>query len=239
MSRARISISIAALLALSLPLHTQQAVKLERTIPVPGMNGGFDHLSYDPASGRICATAEDQGEVYVFAYKSGAQLASIQGFAKPHSVLAMPGSPSVLVVDSEKSKSALLISASLQRAANVPLLLGANCLLYDPATGWALITAGGDRVGMKTSQIAAVEPGTGRIVHSTDVDALHLQPMALDAPSRRLFVSIADHKSIGVFDEQSLHMLAEWKLGPEKHNHQPIAFDTEHQKLFVAIDHPG
>jgi hypothetical protein len=92
---------------------------------------------------------------------------------------------------------------------------------------------------MNTSQVVALEPSSGGIIKSTDVDALHLQPMALDATNRRLFVSIADHKSIGVFDEQNLQMLAEWKLGHEEHHHQPIAFDAEHHKLFVAIDHPG
>lgn len=239
MLRIHPTISIAALLALSLPLRAQQSVNLERTIRVPSMTGGFDHITYDPASGRLFVAAEDQGRVYVFAYKSGAKLATIQGFAKPHSVLALPGSSSVLVIDSEKSKSALLGSASLQRSANVPLLLGANCLLYDPSMGWALITAGGDRVGMKTSQLAAVDPATGRIVKSTEVAALHLQPLSLDTAGKRLFVSIADHKSIGIFDEQNLHLLTEWKLGSEKHNHQPLAFDAERHKLYVAIDHPG
>ena len=122
---------------------------------------------------------------------------------------------------------------------NVSLALGANCLLYDSNAKRAFITAGGDRVGMKTSQVVAIDPATGRTIKSVDVDALHLQPMALDTVGKRLFVSIADHKSIGVFDEESLRMLAEWKLGAEKHHHAPIAFDAEQHRLYVAIDHPG
>ena len=203
------------------------------------MTGGFDHLAYDPASHRVFATAEDQGKVYVFLLDSGEKLAAINGFAKPHSVLALPGSAFVLVIDSEQSKSAFLNAASLQREQSVALAPGVNCLLYDQRTGQAFITAGGDRVGMKASQVAIVDPATGRITRSAEIDALHLQPMSLDAAGRRLFVSIADHNSIGVFDEATLHMLAEWKLGPGSHHHAPITFDPEHHRLFVAIDHPG
>ena len=236
----RISSTLPLLLGLGLSLTaSSQQLQLEKQIPVAGMTGGFDHLAYDPATQRIFATAEDQGKVYVLSLISGQLLAKVDGFGKPHSVLARAGASSVLVVDSEKSKSALLSATSLKVMSRVAMPPGANALVYDQKIGRAIITAGGDRVHMNTSQIAAIDPATGRTLKSVEVNALHLQPMAIDEMGGRVFVSIADHKSVGVFDVVSLRMIAEWKLGPEPHHHQPVAFDAEHHRLFIAIDQPG
>lgn len=212
---------------------------LEKKIPIAGMTGGFDHLAYDQGTERIFATAEDQGKVYVVSLESGKGLTSIGGFGKPHSILVRPGSPSVLVVDSEPNKSALLDSHSLTKIKSLQLPPGANAMIYDPKHDRAIITAGGDRVNMNTSQVAGVDPSTGHTIKSTNIEALHLQPMAIDLAGGRVFVSIADHKSIAVLDLRTLRQTGEWKFGLEKHHHQPVAFDGESHRIFIAIDHPG
>lgn len=212
---------------------------VEKKIPVTGMTDGFDHLAYDASTHRIFATAEDQGKVYVVNLDTGAPVRTIDGFGKPHSILVRPKSPSVLVIDSERDKSALVDAKSLQRIKSLPLAPGANAMIYMPQTDRAIVTAGGDRVGMKTSQLVSVDPNTGGVMVSTEVNALHLQPMALDEPGHRVFVSIADHMSIGVFSTDKLQMSAEWKLGNDSHHHQPIAFDAAKHRLYAAIDHPG
>lgn len=220
-------------------LSARAQLVLEKTIPVTGMTDGFDHFAFDPATDRIFATAEDQGSVYVLSLKSGTEVASISGFGKPHSIVVRPGAPLALVIDSERSKAALISTSSFKKLSTVALPLGANALVYDPTRNLAIITAGGDRVGMNLSQVVSIDPATGRTLKSTEVHALHLQPMALDAAGARVFVSIADHNSVAVFDIRSLRELAEWKLGGDAHHHQPVAFDPDKHRLFVALDHPG
>lgn len=64
-----------------------QQLELEKKIPVAGMTDGFDHFGYDPVAHHVFATAEDQGSVYVVSLTSGQQLAKLDSFGKPHSIL--------------------------------------------------------------------------------------------------------------------------------------------------------
>ena len=210
-----------------------------RSIPLAGYSGSFDHFSFDAKSRRFFLAAEDNGTVDVFSLDSGAHLSTMSGFKNPHSILSLPGAPTILVTDSGESKSQLIDASTLKKIRNLKLTLGANCLLYDAQKKRIYVTAGGDRVGMRRSTLIAVDPTTGDVLQSVSVDALHLQPMALDTAENRLFVAIADENAVGVFDRDSLRLLATWKIGPGKHKHSPIAFDDKHHRLFLASDDPG
>jgi DNA-binding beta-propeller fold protein YncE len=125
-----------------------------------------------------------------------------------------------------------------KKVKSIKLALGANCILFDPERKVAYVTAGGDRVGEKTSTLQTVDPATGRVLQSVQVDGSHLQPMALDPKTGRLFVNLADQDAIGIYNRYTLAPMATWHIPIGKWN-SPIAFDSEGRRLFVIASEPG
>lgn len=215
-----------------------KVLTLAVSIPLAGYSGSFDHFAYDRSRHWFFLAAEDHGTVDVFALDGGRHLAAIGGFQNPHSILTLPSSPTFLVTDSGESRSQLISASTLKKIRNLPLALGANCLLYDSERKLAYITAGGDRVGMQHSSLITVEPKDGSELKSVQVAALHLQPMALDPTTNRLFVNLADQNAVAIFDRRTLRLLDQWKITSGGRN-SPIAFDAQHHRLFVVCDEPG
>jgi hypothetical protein len=179
-------------------------LRLSQTIALPGVTGGFDHFAYDPLHKRLFLAAEDHGTVEVIDLVRGQQIRSINGFKNPHSMLFRPGASTLLVTDSGPAASALVDATTLQRTRTLKFALGANCILFDVQRKMVYLTAGGDRVGETRSTLQAVNPDTGDVLKSVTVDAMHLQPMALDLRTGRLFVNLADQNAIGIYDRDTL-----------------------------------
>jgi DNA-binding beta-propeller fold protein YncE len=76
------------------------------------------------------------------------------------------------------------------------------------------------------------------VVKSVQVDALHLQPMALDAKTDRLFVNLADQNAIAIYDRSTLTRIATWRI-PMGSRNSPIVFDSRRRRLFVVASEPG
>ncbi|WP_162854507.1 YncE family protein [Sphingobium estronivorans] len=196
------------------------------------MSGGFDHLAFDERRGRLFATASDQGTVEVVDLGKGAKVLSLTGFVSPHNIVIRSGRPTILIVDSEASKSRLIDAATLRTIRDLPLELGANCTLYDARTNRLYVTTGGDRVKMAKSTIIAIDPDTGKVLQSAELPSIHLQPIALDPANNRLFVDMADTNMVAVVDAKTLRLRAQWPVGKAERN-SAIAFDALHHRLFV------
>jgi DNA-binding beta-propeller fold protein YncE len=235
-------VTAASLLMLAFRINagaqTSSILQISQTIVLPGVNSGFDHFAYDPQRKRLFLAASDQGSVEVIDLNSGQIVKSISGFKNPHSILFRPGVPSFLVTDSGPAASALVDTAALRKTRSLRLALGANCILFDSSRHVMYETAGGDRVGEKTSTLESVDPDTGNVLKSVQVDALHLQPMALDPKTGRLFVNLADQNAIGVYNRDTLVRMATWRIPKGKRN-SPIVFDSIHRRLFVVASDPG
>jgi hypothetical protein len=220
--------------------HTQTSPQLVlvNTIPLAGYAGSFDHFAFDATRNRVLLAAEDHATVEVFDLRTGAHLHTLRGFDKPHSILVRPGATTILVTDSGAFKSQLLGASTYQKIHNLHLALGANCLLYDERKNRVYITAGGDRVHLPGSTLLAVNPNTGAVLRSVSLPSVHLQPMALDQATNRLFVNMADKNRVAVLDSDSLRIVTEWKIDVAMGN-SPIAFDGDHHRLLVVCANPG
>lgn len=218
--------------------QTSSVLRISQTIMLPGVSGGFDHFAYDSQRKRLFLAASDHGSVEVIDLNLGQRVRSISGFKNPHSILFRPGAPSFLVTDSGPGASALVDTVALKKTRFLKLALGANCVLFDPERKAVYVTAGGDRVGETTSTLEAVNSDTGDVLRSVQVAALHLQPMALDSRTGRLFVNLADQNAIGIYDPNTLARIGTWHL-PRGSRNSPIAFDPEKRRLFVVASDPG
>lgn len=242
MKLAALFLSTIVLASVSTVVHgqteTHTTMRLSESIQLPGVQGGFDHLAYDSVKKRVFVAAEDNGTVEVIDLPKMVRIASITGFQNPHSILLRPDSSIILVTDSGPAASALISPVTLKKMGQLKLALGANCILFDSQHNRVYITAGGDRVHQASSMLQSINPDTGEIAKSVAVNVLHLQPMALDPATNRLFVNFADQNSIGIFNADTLQLASTWKiLGCRKNS--PIVFDGKYHRLFVVCGDPG
>ena len=234
--------SVIVLVGTALSVSAQRSatpvLRLAQSIALPGVTGGFDHFAYDPLHNRLFLAAEDNGTIEVIDLRRASRARSIAGFKRPHSILFRPGASTFLVTDSGPDASALVDTSTFHKIISLKVAAGANCILFDKKRRVVYVTAGGDRVGEQASTLQMVEPGTGKVLRSVTIDALHLQPMTLDPRTGRLFVNLADQKKIGIYDQDSLKRIGTWLI-PLGSGNSPIAFDREQRRLFVVASDPG
>src|SRR5437899_8641614 len=67
-------------------LLSAQPFKLEKTIPLTGVEGRFDHLAYDPAGKRIIVAAVTNNTAEVVDVAGGKKLQSLTGMKEPQGI---------------------------------------------------------------------------------------------------------------------------------------------------------
>src|SRR5437868_4940248 len=106
-------------------------LRLLSSTPLPGIKGDFDHFAVDVKNDRLYLAAEDHQSVEVFDLRSGKHLRSINGFGTPHSILPLPESGKILVVDGGVGEVKVLNARSYAVIGSIKLLLDADSMVYD------------------------------------------------------------------------------------------------------------
>ena len=76
-------------------------LKLASSVDLPGYTGDFDHFAIDTKDGRLFLAGEESAELEVFDLMTGKIIERMRGYGVPHSVLYMPETNEVLVIDGE------------------------------------------------------------------------------------------------------------------------------------------
>src|SRR5437868_8090495 len=107
-------------------------LKLVGSVDLPKYSGDFDHFAADVSGNRLFLAAEDHGTLEVFDLRSAKWLKTIKGFDVPHSILYLPATRRLFVTDGGEGMSKVLNSSDLQILKKVPLVPGADSLVFDP-----------------------------------------------------------------------------------------------------------
>lgn len=212
-------------------------LELKQTITLPGYTGDFDHFAVDHARGRILLAAEDHATLEIFDLKTGEHLRTVSGFGAPHSILVREGSPTIVVTDSEKMTH-ILDAETYAEKGSITLTPGADSAGYDAAANVYFVVTGGKDVDMKTAFLEAVNPDTGAKLGKVEFADNHVEAMALDPTSRRLFINLAQTNKIAVVNRKTMKILATWPVLPAKQNAM-VAFDAPNHRLYVVCRDPG
>ena len=210
---------------------------LVKTVALPGYVGDFDHFAIDRVRGRFLIAAEDHATLEIFDLKTGNHLKTIPGFGAPHSILIRPTSSNILVTDSDKMTSVLDAETYAKRD-QVTLTPGADSAGYDPANNIWYIVTGGKDVKMKTAEIEAINPDTGKKVGEIQFNDNHVEAMALEKNGDRLFINLSETNKLAVVNRKTMKEIAEWPVTPAKENAM-VAFDEEAHRLYVVCRNPG
>ena len=212
-------------------------LELKQTITLPGYTGDFDHFAVDHARGRILLAAEDHATLEIFDLKTGMHLRTVAGFGAPHSILLRPGSPTIVVTDSEKMTHILDADTYAEKGA-IDLTPGADSAGYDAAANIYYVITGGKDVDMKSAFLEAVNPDTGQKLGKIEFADNHVEAMALEKGGSRIFINLAQTNKIAVVDRKSMKVLATWPVPPARQNAM-VAFDEPNHRLYVVCRDPG
>jgi 4-phytase/acid phosphatase len=209
---------------------------LNRTIPLTGVSGHFDHLAIDDAGQRLFIAATTNHSVEVINLKTNKVEQSISGLGKPHGLAWVAATGSLYIADGALGELRVYQGAPLALAGKIKLSDDADDMVYDEAHQLLFVGHGGKD---------AATPARVAIVNTVDFSLLsnvplatHPEGLAVDPDSGRVFVNVADVGEVAVIDSATRKITAHWKLTKAADN-VPIAFDVEHNLLYVACRTPG
>src|SRR5882672_10897326 len=79
----------------------KEPLTLIQTIPLPGVEGRFDHMAIDLKSGSLFVPAEEDHSVLAIDLRKGVMAKKIGGFIKSHAIFYRPATKEFLVSDDD------------------------------------------------------------------------------------------------------------------------------------------
>ena len=204
---------------------------LVRIIPMPDVQGRFDHMAVDNKSGRIFAAVYGNDSVEVVEVARGKRVHSIQaGFSKPQMVAYLPESNRIVVSNEGDGSCKILDADSYKVIDTVKFADDADQLRYDPASKRVYVGYGDGAIG-------AFDATTGKRVEGDFELGAHPESFQLEEKGPRIFVNLASVSQIAVINRNT-RKIEKWKL-EETGTNFPMALDEEHHRLFVAARRPA
>jgi DNA-binding beta-propeller fold protein YncE len=241
----RFTSSICFLLILSaavaiLPASAQNSppLKLETSIAFPGFSGDFDHFAIDEKGGRVFLAGEDHKTVEVFDVKTNQRVKSIAGFGAPHAIFYLPESDHILVTDGDKGLLRIINGKDYSDVARVDGLAGADSARLELATHTLYVVTGGKDVPLDHSFIVAIDLKKNAKVRELRIESSHVEGIALENSSARLFANLTDKHAVAVIDRTAMKEIARWPIGSQADN-SPMAYDEPHRRLLIVCRKPG
>lgn len=204
---------------------------LVRIIPMPDVQGRFDHMAVDNSTGRIYAADYGNDSVQVVEVQRGKQVHSInEGLTKPQMVAYLPDSNRI-VVSNEGDGSCKIFDADTYKLIDtVKFTEDADQLRYDPVAKRVYVGYGDGAIGMFDAVTNKRIPGDFEL-------GAHPESFQLETKGPRIFVNLASISQIAVIDRNT-RKIDNWKLD-EAGTNFPMALDEEHHRLFVAARRPA
>src|SRR5512136_384295 len=112
MKRAHLFLLIS--LGLAVPLAQAASLTLTQTIPLPGVQGRFDHFAIDVKGRRLFVAALGNNTLEVVDLAAGKRIQSVGGMSKPTGVLYLPEPNRILVGNGDDGTLKILDGATFK-----------------------------------------------------------------------------------------------------------------------------
>lgn len=222
--------------ALFAAAQTPAPFSLSRAIPLPGISGRFDHLVLDREGDRLFVAATGNHSVEVVDLKANKIQQSIDGLSKPHGLVWAAATGRLYVADGGLGELRVYKGTPLALAGKLKLSDDADDMVLDDSDHLLFVGHGGSNEA-NPAKIAIVDTERFALVSDLPV-AAHPEALDIDPHGRRAFANIADSNEVAVLDTATRGIATRWKLTKAADN-VPMAFDAEHQSLYVACRTPG
>jgi hypothetical protein len=100
------------------------------------------------------------------------------------------------------------------------------------------VITGGKDVPLDHSFLVAIDLHTNQKVGELRIESNHVEGLALESSSSRMFINLTDKHAIAVVDRKAMKEIARWPIGTPADN-SPMAYDEPHRRLLIVCRKPG
>ncbi|MBI3876860.1 MAG: hypothetical protein HY300_13065 [Verrucomicrobia bacterium] len=224
-------VSALRLCALALVVHAKEptTLKLTQTIPLPGVNGRFDHIAVDVKGRRLFVAALGNNTLEVLDLAAGKGVKSITGLHKPTGVLFLAEANQIGVASGDDGSFKRFDAASYALLNNLRTLDDADNVRLDPAAKLIYVGYGDGALGI-------TDPTAAKLIAGIKLPA-HPESFQLERQGKRIFVNLPDAKQVAVVDRDERNIVARWGMEKFQANF-PMALDESSHRLFVGCRKP-
>jgi YVTN family beta-propeller protein len=229
----RWTLPLLALTILALLTHAESKLPPLRpihTIPLPKVNGRFDHFAIDPAHQKLFVAALGNNTLEIIDLSTPKRLATIPNLPKPTGVAFIPDSNQILVATGDDGDCRFFDADSLELKGMIDNLPDADNVRYDPTSHRAY-------VGYGNGALAVIDTKSKRQINTIKLDA-HPESFQLAQQSKEVYVNIPEAKQIVVIDREKNAVTKTWPLNEAADNF-PMALDEPNQRLFIGCRTPA
>lgn len=205
------------------------ALRHVSVIPLPGVEGRFDHLAVDVDNQRLFVSAAGNGTVEVIDLRAGAPLRSLEGLKEPQGMVYLPSLRRAVVADGGGAIVSLGDGAS-KKVDTLAELERADGVRFDADNARLY-------VGYGRGALAVFDPTGSRRFDDIKLPG-HPEAFVLDGNSPSLYVNVPAKKSIVIIDRSRGEVVSTITLKTAAANY-PMALDEAGHRLFVGTRKPA
>lgn len=180
-----------------------------------------------PALHKVYVSVTDRHEVAVVNDQTLKVVARVLGADFPDGIAYAPDEHQVFVSDEHGGNDLVIDGSTNARVALIPLGGEAGNTHYDGVSHCALVTV------QTKNDLAAIDPGTHRIVARYAMACEHPHGSLIDEPHRLAFITCEGDAKLLVIDLRTMRTTASLKVPDEP---DVLAFDEGLQRLYVACE---
>lgn len=224
-----LSIVTALVMLIAAGAPAAEALHLERSIPLEGVNGRIDHLAFDSQRNRLYVAALGNNTVEVIDTAAGKRAGTIKHLGAPAGVRVIASSGKT-VVASGSDGEVRIFDSDLKLLGEIKDLDDADNVRLDPDEKLAF-------VGYGSGAIAIIDVGRAQKVGEINLTG-HPESFQLESHGPRVFVNVPDAHQVAVVDRQKMTVIATWKTNGAEANF-PMALDEPHHRLLIGCRRPA
>jgi len=204
-------------------------LRLEKTIPLPDVQGRIDHMSFDAIGQRLFVAALGNNTVEVIDLKQGKRVHTISGLREPQGVLYLPDANRLYIANGNDGALRIFDGSSYQPLKTVEYGDDADNVRYDATQGRVYVGYGNGALGALDKD--------GNKLDDIKLDA-HPESFQIEKNGPRIFVNLPKSRKIAVIDRTTKSIVANWGTGGTLSNF-PMALDEANHRLLIASRFPA
>ena len=204
-------------------------LRLEKTIPLPNVQGRIDHMSIDTKNERLFVAALGNNTLEVIDLKGGKSVHSITGLNEPQGALYLPAVDRLYIANGKDGNVRIFDATSFKLLKSVAYGDDADNLRYDSKEDTVYVGYGSGAMGAFNKD--------GTKIADIKLSA-HPESFQLEKNGPRMFVNVPKARKISVVDRKARTVVASWTTGGPTANY-PMALDEPDHRLFVVCRLPA
>lgn len=207
------------------------ALQHTATIPLSGVTGRIDHLTFDPTRNRLFVAALGNDTVEVVDTVAQVRVKSLSGFHEPQGLALVADLDAVAVANGDTGTLQLLDAATLATKWTTEIGGDADNVRYDVGAKRLYVAAVGG--------LYAVDPASGKKIGRIPIDG-HPESFQLESSGTHVFANLPGLVSSQVIasDRASMTVTARWPTRGCGGNY-PMAIDEASSRIFIGCRRPA